>query len=80
MEIVFTVLGLVAFGFFAGFIFCSILIGGERADITFHESIIMDLNRQLDEANDTIFELSNQNANLKDSVYFYENYKTREAQ
>lgn len=55
MEVV-TIFLLVSAGFIVGIFFISLLACGERADVTLYESIIMDLHKQLDEANEEITE------------------------
>jgi len=74
MEVV-TIFLLVSAGFIVGIFFISLLACGERADVTLYESIIMDLHKQLDEANETIFTLSNEKANLQDTITILEGKK-----
>ncbi len=70
-----TIFLLVFAGFIVGIFFISFLTGGERADVTLYESIIMDLHKQLEEANETIFTLSNEKANLQDTITILEGKK-----
>ena len=71
METVFTVLGLVSVGFIAGYICCAILSVNSNAP-TFYEGVLLNMHKQLEEAGETIFVLSNEKANLQDTITILE--------
>lgn len=76
LEITFFLLTILGIGALAGFVFCSIFIGEERAELDFYESAVIYLRNQLDEANETIFTLANEKSNLQDTITLLkENYE-----